>query len=448
MFKLAVVGTVAAYVAAKVHPINEDIVKEIKAKATTWTAHEVNENPLRHHTVESLQGLLGDHGMAFGAPMGNYKSFESNSATPDNFDSRVAFADCVHPIRDQQRCGSCWAFGSSEAFSDSFCIASKGKINVVLSPEDLVSCDHSNSGCQGGWIGSAYEYFESTGIVADTCFPYTAGQGVEPACAKKCVTSDPFTKYQCAPNSIVHLDKPELIKAALVAGGPMATRFDVFQDFMSYKGGIYQHVTGSRTGGHAVKVVGYGVEGGVNYWIIANSWNTAWGENGYFRIAFNQCGINDNVFTCTPLLPKSISDNQTTQEDELDLKIVTMKSTKIPAAIGPYTAGKEITANGSILAYSSGQIGLTSAGVLVAGDVVSQAEQALTNIKNLAQDNGLTLADAIKTTVYLTDMNDFDAVNAVYATYFTSNFPARTCVQVAALPKGAKVEVEAVFFKV
>jgi 2-iminobutanoate/2-iminopropanoate deaminase len=124
-----------------------------------------------------------------------------------------------------------------------------------------------------------------------------------------------------------------------------------------------------------------------------------------------------------------------------------MKSTKIPAPIGPYTAGKEIQANGSILAYSSGQIGLTAAGVLVAGDVVSQAEQALTNIQNLAQDNGLTLVDAIKTTVYLTDMNDFDAVNAVYAKYFTSNFPARTCVQVAGLPKGAKVEVEAIFFK-
>jgi len=66
----------------------------------------------------------------------------------------------------------------------------------------------------------------------------------------------------------------------------------------------------------------------------------------------------------------------------------------------------------------------------------------------LALDNGLTLADAIKTTVYLTDMGDFDAVNAVYSKYFTSNFPARTCVQVAGLPKGAKVEVEAIFFKI
>ena len=82
----------------------------------------------------------------------------------------------------------------------------------------------------------------------------------------------------------------------------MATRFDVYQDFMSYKGGIYKHVTGYRTGGHAVKLVGYGVEDGVNYWIIANSWGPAWGEDGFFRIAWNECGINDNVFGCQPLL--------------------------------------------------------------------------------------------------------------------------------------------------
>ena len=86
MFKLAVVGTVAALATAtKVHPINEDIVKEIKAKATTWTAHEVLENPLRHRTHDELLGLLGTHpetavNNGFNAP--------SVTDTPLNFDSR------------------------------------------------------------------------------------------------------------------------------------------------------------------------------------------------------------------------------------------------------------------------------------------------------------------------------------------------------------------------
>jgi len=61
---------------------------------------------------------------------------------------------------------------------------------------------------------------------------------------------------------------------------------------MSYTGGVYVHTTGSVLGGHAVKIVGWGNESGTNYWIVANSWGTGWGENGYFRIAWDQCGIS------------------------------------------------------------------------------------------------------------------------------------------------------------
>ena len=78
----------------------------------------------------------------------------------------------------------------------------------------------------------------------------------------------------------------------------MATRFDVYSDFMSYKGGIYKHVTGGRQGGHAVKLVGYGTESGTDYWIIANSWGPAWGESGFFRIAYGEVGIDHDVYGC------------------------------------------------------------------------------------------------------------------------------------------------------
>lgn len=61
---------------------------------------------------------------------------------------------------------------------------------------------------------------------------------------------------------------------------------------MSYRSGIYVHTSGSLEGGHAVKIVGWGSEGGVDYWIVANSWNTSWGENGYFNIKMNQSGLN------------------------------------------------------------------------------------------------------------------------------------------------------------
>jgi len=80
----------------------------------------------------------------------------------------------------------------------------------------------------------------------------------------------------------------------------METGFDVYSDFMNYKSGVYKHTTGYLEGGHAVKILGWGTEGGVNYWICANSWNTSWGEQGYFRIAFGECGIDSAVYACVP----------------------------------------------------------------------------------------------------------------------------------------------------
>ena len=131
-------------------------------------------------------------------------------------------------------------------------------------------------------------------------------------------------------------------------------------------------------------------------------------------------------------------------------KIITMQSDKLPTPIGPFSAGKMIRyADGSLQAWTSGQLGLEpSSGNLVSDDVVAQAEQVLTNLKNLAADNGFELdKHTIKNVVYLVDMGDFLKVNEVYKKYFPSDFPARTCIAVSALPKAGKVEIESIFFK-
>jgi len=75
---------------------------------------------------------------------------------------------------------------------------------------------------------------------------------------------------------------------------------DVYQDFYSYKTGIYTHVSGAFVGGHAVRVIGWGVASGVNYWLIANSWGTSWGEQGYIRIAFGNSNIDKAAYACKP----------------------------------------------------------------------------------------------------------------------------------------------------
>jgi len=81
--------------------------------------------------------------------------------------------------------------------------------------------------------------------------------------------------------------------AEISTKGPIEVAFTVYEDFLAYKSGVYSHKTGSALGGHAVKAIGYGVENGAKYWIIANSWNESWGDNGYIKIlrGNNECGI-------------------------------------------------------------------------------------------------------------------------------------------------------------
>lgn len=120
-------------------------------------------------------------------------------------------------------------------------------------------------------------------------------------------------------------------------------------------------------------------------------------------------------------------------------KVIT--SDKAPKAIGPYS----MAVSTGCLVYTSGQLGLNPAtGTLVEGGVQAQTRQALEHVKSVLEAAGTTLENVVKTTVFLQDMNDFAQMNAVYAEYFTSDQPARSAFQVAALPKGAAVEIEAV----
>ena len=111
-----------------------------------------------------------------------------------------------------------------------------------------------------------------------------------------------------------------------------------------------------------------------------------------------------------------------------------------PQAIGPYS--QAITIDN--LVFCSGQIPLTPAGALVEGDISVQTRQVLTNLKSLLAASGSSLEHVLKTTVFLVDMSDFAAMNAVYAEFFTSAPPARSTVQVSRLPRDVRVEIEAI----
>lgn len=116
---------------------------------------------------------------------------------------------------------------------------------------------------------------------------------------------------------------------------------------------------------------------------------------------------------------------------------------KAPAAIGPYSQAIEV--NGMV--YTSGVIPVDPATGNIAGGVEAQAEQAFKNLCNLVEESGSKVENIIKTTVFIKEMNDFGTINEIYKKYFKEPFPARSCVEVARLPKDVLLEVEAIAFK-
>jgi len=216
----------------------------------------------------------------------------ADSSLPTDFDARTQWPGLIHPIRNQMRCGSCWAFSASEVLSDRFAIATK-TASPVLSVEDMVSCDKSDMGCHGGRLPQAWEYLTNTGIVTDSCLPYEAGDGTVPACPSRCQDDESFTRYKA--RNAYAIKGPVNMQKEIMTNGPIQVAFMVYKSFMSYKSGVYKkHIWEILPeGGHAVKIVGWGKEDGHDYWLVANSWGTTWGIDGFFKIArgTNACGM-------------------------------------------------------------------------------------------------------------------------------------------------------------
>ena len=257
-------------------------------------------------------------------------------------------AHVIEDIRDQSNCGCCWAFGAAEAASDRLCIATDGSIAIPLSANELCFCS-SVSGCSGGEPEAAWEYIQKHGLATGgqvnstgpfgghglcSAFPLPhchhhgpAGHGGDPypsegargcpevhdspACPSKCDVSArapylSFDTYRFGIDGYVQTydNDADTIALAILQGGPVTASFDVYQDFEDYVGGIYIKTTNVTVGGHAIRIVGWGEEGGVKYmyWQVANSWNKYWGENGYFRIrrGTDEAGIESSVVSTTP----------------------------------------------------------------------------------------------------------------------------------------------------
>lgn len=311
---LAFAAAVAVAASAGQRVGTMDLVRSVNQRTKLWTASL--SSPVSRLTHAEVRALLGAGPEGFHHPS-KYMARRTygpaaHVAAPEAYDPREEYPNCtsMRMVRDQSACGSCWAVGAVAAMSDRSCI--KEGEDVVLSAEDMLACS-GGGGCDGGQPVDAYLYWRDDGVVTEACRPYPFASCDHhipsstnpcpeddyptPACTRQCKNGKAWKRDKHFAASVYYVKGVDDIMTELSSGGPCEASFAVYEDFMVYTGGVYHHVTGRMCGYHAVKLLGYGVENGTKYWLLANSWNEHWGEKGFFRIlrGSNECNIESEV---------------------------------------------------------------------------------------------------------------------------------------------------------
>jgi len=235
-----------------------------------------------------------------------------NDGLPESWDWRnVDGVNFVSKVRDQGKCGSCYAFSSMGMLESRINILTKNTKRYTFSTQDVVSCSNLSQGCDGGFpFLVAGRYGKDFGVVEEDCNPYNGTD--EAGCSTRNCLRHFTASYKYVGGYYGACNEFEM-KKALVENGPLSVSFEVYDDFMMYKSGVYHHTQLLKSSGfqpfeltnHAVLLVGYGHDTrlGEDYWIIKNSWGTAWGEDGFFRIrrGTDECAIESIAVEAFPI---------------------------------------------------------------------------------------------------------------------------------------------------
>jgi len=222
--------------------------------------------------------------------------------------------NAVTPVKDQGQCGSCWAFSATETVESAYLMVNKNvSANTFsLSEQQVVSCDTTDGGCDGGDLPSAFDYIMSaSGVTTESAYPYTSGESGD---SGSCESFDPVTNtkptsYKYAtPTCSGHCNHQDegTLAANLAAVGPVGICVNAMK-WQNYQGGVMSRKScGSHHYNkldHCVQLVGFNsiASKSKGYWIVRNSWTDEWGEDGYIYLAYgkNTCGVADEAMFVT-----------------------------------------------------------------------------------------------------------------------------------------------------
>ena len=223
---------------------------------------------------------LGDGDMLAGGSGG------SGTATTTEVPTAVDWRDyrgmlAVTGVQDQGHCGSCVAFGTTATLESMLII--DHEVWMDLSEAELLWC--GGGSCNGWWPSRALDYLLNRGVAQENCSPYSPDLTECQVCSRRDAQAIQISEQQVA----VGFDDRRKFLATV---GPMVAVMDVYDDFQAYSSGVYSHVTGDFLGRHCIQAVGY--DDGNSCWICKNSWGQDWGESGFFRIAYGECGVDSN----------------------------------------------------------------------------------------------------------------------------------------------------------